>query len=141
MKNIHEGTCDDLHPTLPIPNVTERSEAVHFYTNLCGHLMSARIMEVSTGIIFKDYCILLAFHKGSFDKFNLKLPKIFAVHENAFFSDNNEIELPVELDKQLPPDILNTISSCATIPQGVIKITTSYYFTCSTPKFTIKVKY
>ena len=69
-KNVHYAIADDSYPLLPT-FIDVGGEAVHFYTSACGQHMSARIIATKD-----NYFMLLAFHKGKFDKFNPKIPKL-----------------------------------------------------------------
>ena len=108
-------------PVLPI-DAREKSKAVHFYTSACGRHMSARIVEAD-GLSEDELIVfgLLAFHEGKFDIFQPKLPKIFAKYRGE---DIPLIEDTEATYKQLPHDILNSITSFvpARLPQGVIRI-------------------
>ena len=114
--NIHNTIADDSYPLLPV-DVKKRSGTVHFYTSACGRHMSARAMDNG-----RDYFVLLAVHKGKFDKFKPKLPKIFVKFQGK--------DIPLLVDtkatyQQLPCDILNGIEwmyGDSTVPQGVIII-------------------
>ena len=109
--NIHNAIADDSYPLLPV-DVTQ-GRAVHFYTSACGRHMSARVMR---------WNVLLAFHEGKFDKFNPKLPKIFAKYEGE---DTPLIEDTEATYQQLPHDILNSIwwrYGDTIVSEGVIKI-------------------
>ncbi|XP_019860742.1 PREDICTED: TNF receptor-associated factor 3-like isoform X2 [Amphimedon queenslandica] len=110
------------YPLLPI-GVTKGRPAVHFYFNACGRHMSARAMvgNISSGLFgdTADYFIFLAFHKGNFDHFKPKLPKVF------FAKCGTEVKrLVVDTYKPLPHDILNGIKQnesgydTSTLPQN-----------------------
>ena len=138
--NIHNFVADDSYPLLPI-DVPIESEAVHFYAGACGWHMSARMMIGNSPYSYTDdyMFMLLAFHEGKFDKFEPKLPKIYAkyesfhVHASLFEDEDYEVEdtilhEPLIEDtkatyKQMPHNILNNITCLWNdVPQGVIKI-------------------
>ena len=137
--NIHNFVADDSYPLLPI-DVTKGSETVHFYTGACGWHMSARMMignDPHSPFTDDDmYFMLLAFHEGKFDKFEPKLPKIYAKCSNdeslyvqLYDDEDISIHVPLIEDtkatyKQMPHDILNNITCWWNyiLPQGVIKI-------------------
>uniref|UniRef100_A0A1X7T0C6 RING-type domain-containing protein n=1 Tax=Amphimedon queenslandica TaxID=400682 RepID=A0A1X7T0C6_AMPQE len=146
---VHSALADDPYPLLPI-DVTEGSEAVHFYTGVCGWHMSARMMRGDVKHItekvdvtsrrhkarsvapkgrtietrtrrYAEFFILLAVHEV---KFKSKLSKIFAKLKDK------DIPLIVDTEAadnqlELPHDILNGIEwsdDDTTVPEGVIKI-------------------
>ena len=111
--HVHNAVADNLYPLLPI-HITAESAVVHFYTGPCGRHMSARIIE---GGIFETF-MLLAFHEGIFDDFQPKLSKIFAKNE---YRDAPLITDTEATYKQLPNDVLGTITNCDDLPPGVIK--------------------
>uniref|UniRef100_A0A1X7SYF0 TRAF-type domain-containing protein n=1 Tax=Amphimedon queenslandica TaxID=400682 RepID=A0A1X7SYF0_AMPQE len=114
---VHNAVIgDDSYPLLPV-DVPKESEAVHFYTSVCGRHMSARLMDDG-----EDYFALLAFHEGKFDKFKPKLPKVFTKYDGKDIPLIKDTEATYE---KLPADILNGIqwsNDDTVVPQGVIKV-------------------
>ena len=118
---VHNATVHDSYPLLPI-EISEENKAVHFYTGACGRHMSARMI----GDTIYSAVLLLAFHEGEFDKYNPKLPNIFAKYQDQLLSD---LLLPFKVlddtaatDKLLPHDVLDTITSTKDpLPPGVIR--------------------
>ena len=118
LKDYILSTAIAEHPLLPV-DITEGRGAVHFE---CGRHMSARMMRDDVKGGFVGYFILLAFHERMLDKFNPKLPNIFAKYRGK---DTPLIEDTEAIYKQLPRDILNSIEwrkGATTVPQGVIKV-------------------
>ena len=111
--------ADDSYLLLPI-EIRKESETFHFYTSKCGQHMSARVMSGNVTKKDGDYFIFLAFHEGKFDKFQPKLPKIFA---KLYDKDTPLIEDTEATYEQSPPGILNGISRWNdTVPGGVIRV-------------------
>uniref|UniRef100_A0A1X7SPY2 Uncharacterized protein n=1 Tax=Amphimedon queenslandica TaxID=400682 RepID=A0A1X7SPY2_AMPQE len=117
--HVHNATVPDSYPLLPI-EVPDNNTTVHFYTGACGRHMSARMIVAEN---FNGF-ILLAFHKGKFDKYNPKIPNMFVKHKIQFISsllpsfkvlDNTEAA-----DELLPHDVLDTITGIDDMPPGVI---------------------
>ena len=123
---VHNAvTADDSYPLLPVDvtyNIIFSSDAVHFYTSACGRHMSARLNNRrNRSTLSGDFFVLLAFHEGKFDKFEPKLPKIFAKYRGK---DIPLIDTEATYH-QLPYDILNGIewrNDDTIVPRGVIKI-------------------
>uniref|UniRef100_A0A1X7UXH8 RING-type domain-containing protein n=1 Tax=Amphimedon queenslandica TaxID=400682 RepID=A0A1X7UXH8_AMPQE len=109
---------DSSYPSLPI-DLKSGSGAVHFYTGPHGRHMSARIIiRKKLKNDLPNFFILLAFHKGEFDKFEPDLPEIYATYKDE--------DVPLIIDtestyKELPHDVLDTITSCERFPHGVIR--------------------
>uniref|UniRef100_A0A1X7T4C9 RING-type domain-containing protein n=1 Tax=Amphimedon queenslandica TaxID=400682 RepID=A0A1X7T4C9_AMPQE len=138
--NIHSALADDPYPLLPI-DITEGSEAVHFYTGACGWHMSARMMS---NILNEQCFILFAIHEGEFDEFLPKVPNIFGklTYKAVVSPPGLEGAVKVLTDvpltddtettyEQLDDDTLDFISCEDTLPRGVItrKLDSLYPYT------------
>ena len=106
------------------------SEVIHFKTSQQGYHMSAKLLctyyfpEISA-----TYTLLLAIHKGMFDKCKpSKLPKIFAKHNNKVIPLIEDTEATYEF---VHNDTLNEVTSTNAVPSGVLtkEIETNYIIT------------
>uniref|UniRef100_A0A1X7UI04 TRAF-type domain-containing protein n=1 Tax=Amphimedon queenslandica TaxID=400682 RepID=A0A1X7UI04_AMPQE len=138
--NIHSAIADDPYPLLPV-DITEGSEAVHFYTGACGWHMSARMMS---NILNEQCFILFAIHEGKFDEFLPKVPNIFGKLTYKAVVSPTRLERAVKVltdvpltddtettYEQLDDDTLDFISCEDTLPRGVItrKLDSLYPYT------------
>ena len=122
----------DSYALLPI-KIKSGSKAVHFYTGACGRHMSARV--IASGTICRNIVVLLlAFHKGKYDKYNPKLPNLSI----KYHFQGKELKDPFKVledteaaNELLPDDVLDTITSIDDIPPGVIS-RDIVYTTCIT---------
>ena len=107
--SIHHAIANNMHPILPII-IAVKSGVVHFYTDMCGRHMSAKLVRNNLGLT-----IFLALHK---DKFNPNLPKIYAQrgHKTVPLIEDTEASY-----KEMPLDTLESITENGPVPPGVIK--------------------
>ena len=86
---------NDEHPVLPV-TIHNGYNAVHFYTEVGGHHMSATIGS--------DCTIYLAFHEGKFDKIHeIGYPKIYTKDPN---DDTEMEEVSIDSYQKIQTDVL-----------------------------------
>ena len=109
------------YPILPV-EVASDKDVSHFYTGVCGHHMSAKVVlmkrsPASSVSISTTFKVFLAFHEGIYDTFNHQLPKIIATYKDKVLTllDDTDIYW------QLPHDVLNDVSkNTVYLPEGIV---------------------
>ena len=117
--SLHHIAANDSYQVLPI-TITPKSGIVHFYTDVCGHHMSARLLLVNRDMysVTHNSVLYCAFHSGKFDTFKPKVPPIYV---NCGSSIKPLIEDTEATYQQAKSDILENVSYFHATPPGVLK--------------------
>ena len=122
--NIHRVIANDSYQVLPI-TITPESGVIHFYTDVCGHHMSARLSTfevIGQGkeVLSVSLSLLVAFHEGVYDRYKPKLPKVFAEYEGKTIPVIKDTE--TNKYKQVHCDILERGTAPGVIMRDIITL-------------------
>ena len=122
--NIHRVIANDSYQVLPI-TITPKSGVIHFYTDVCGHHMSARLSTFEVigqdkEVLSVSLSLLVAFHEGVYDRYKPKLPKVFAEYEGKTIPIVKDTE--TNKYKQVHCDILERGKAPGVIMRDIITL-------------------